>query len=103
MDALWLTLCIAGLLTYLTRLSWIALLGRWNAPPWVAQTLRFVPPAVLAAIVVPELLLREGQFTPLNPRLFAGLLATLVAWRTKSVLWTILAGMAALLILQLWI
>ena len=99
----WLTLCIAGLLTYLTRLSWIALLGRWSAPAWVSRALRFVPPAVLAAIILPELLLSDGQFSPLNPRLLAGLLAALVAWRSKNILWTILVGMAALLILQWWI
>jgi branched-subunit amino acid transport protein len=108
METLWLTLCIAGLLTFLIRLSWIALLGRWRAPAWVDQALRFVPPAVLAAIIVPELLLlrRPAQRLPAalaNPRLLAGLLAALVAWRSKNVLWTILAGMAALLILQWWI
>ena len=102
METLWLTLGIAGLLTFLTRLSWMALLERWNAPAWIGRALRFVPPAVLAAIIAPELLLRDGQLYLANPRLLAGLLAALVAWRSKNVLWTILAGMAALLILQWW-
>jgi branched-subunit amino acid transport protein len=35
-----------------------------------------------------------------NPRLLAGVIATLVAWRTKSALWTIAAGMAAFLLLN---
>ncbi len=58
--------------------------------------LRFVPVAVLTAIFIPEILLRDGSLTllPLNPRLFAGVAAILIAWKTRSALWTITAGMA---------
>ena len=64
--------------------------------------LRFIPPAVLAAIAAPAFLLVDDAIdvTTDNLRLFAGLLAYLVAWRTKSVLWTIISGMVALWILQ---
>jgi branched-subunit amino acid transport protein len=95
-------LALAGLLTFATRLSFIALLGRVETPPLLARALRYVPPAVLSAIVFPELLLREGKVdvTLHNLRLFAGLLAVLVAWRTKSVLLTIAVGMGALWLLQ---
>jgi branched-subunit amino acid transport protein len=53
---------------------------------------------VLSAIVFPELLLREGALaiSPGNPRLLAGILAGLVAWRTRNMLLTIVVGMAAL-------
>lgn len=98
---IWLTLFLAGLLTFLTRLSFIALWGRWTPPEWLRRALRYVPPAVLTAIIFPELLIREGNFTAINPRLFAGLIAAVVAWRTKNIVWTILAGMGALLLLQL--
>lgn len=95
-------LAVAGLLTFLTRLSFIALLGRVETPPLVARALRFVPPAVLSAIVLPELLVRGGRVdpSPQNLRLLAGLAAVLVAWRSRSVLLTIAAGMAALWGLQ---
>jgi branched-subunit amino acid transport protein len=96
-------LALAGLLTFATRLSFIALLGRVETPPLLARALRFVPPAVLSAIALPELLVREGRIdaSPGNPRLLAGLAALLVAWRTRSVPLTIGAGMAALWALQL--
>jgi len=96
-------LALAGFLTFATRLSFIALLGRVETPPLLARALRFVPPAVLSAIVFPELLLREGKVDASlhNLRLLAGLLALLVAWRTRSVLLTIGVGMAALWLLQL--
>ena len=100
MAAVWIILAVAGLLTYLTRLSFIALLGKWSPPDWVSGALRFVPPSVLTAILIPELLIIEDQFLPANPRLLAGFVAALVAWRSKNVVLTIAVGMAVLLILQ---
>jgi len=49
------------------------------------------------------LLVREGDLmlTFANTRLLAGVLAALVAWRTRSPLLTIAAGMAALVVLNL--
>jgi branched-subunit amino acid transport protein len=56
----------------------------------------------LSAIVFPELLIRSGQmnFSLANFRLLAGVVAVLVAWRTKNTVLTILAGMVALLVLE---
>ncbi len=100
MEVIWVILIVAGLLTYLTRLSFIALLGKWTPPAWVGRALRFVPPAVLTAILVPELLIRNNHFDPANPRLLAGALAAGVAWRTKNVIITIVIGMTALILIQ---
>jgi branched-subunit amino acid transport protein len=102
MATLWLTLIIAGILTFATRLSFIALMDRWQAPEWVQRALRYVPPAILTAIIFPELFLRDSHLVLLNPRLIAGVLAALIAWRTKSALLTIAVGMAALLLIQSW-
>ncbi|UCG25379.1 MAG: AzlD domain-containing protein, partial [Chloroflexota bacterium] len=90
-----------GLGTYGTRLSFILLFGRRETPGGLRRALRFVPPAVLTAIIFPELLLPEGtlDLSLGNERLLAGLFAALIAWRTKNVLLTIIAGMALLLLL----
>jgi branched-subunit amino acid transport protein len=63
--------------------------------------LRFVPPAVLSAIILPDLLRPDGVWALSfgNVRLLAGILAALVAWRTKNALLTIGVGMAAFWIL----
>ena len=100
--SVWLTILIAGFLTYGMRLSFVLLFGRMEVPPQLKQSLRFVPPAVLTAIILPELLLPRGSFdfSLGNERLLAGIIAALVAWRTKSVVITIFVGMATLLILQ---
>lgn len=102
-QAQWLAVIGMGLATYAIRLSMIALLGRTGIPPLVRRALRFVPPAVLSAIILPELLRYQGQLSvsPGNPRLVAGLVAALVAWRSKNALATIAAGMVTLWIVQL--
>jgi branched-subunit amino acid transport protein len=99
---LWLTMLGMGMVTYAIRLSFILLLGRVEIPARIRQALRFVPPAVLSAIIFPELLQPQGRLdlSPGNVRLLAGLLAALVAWRTKNILLTIAVGMGALWILQ---
>lgn len=96
MSAIWMVMLILGLLTFGLRLSFVLLLERWQPPELVTRALRFVPVAVLTAIFIPEILLRDGSLTllPPNPRLFAGLAAILIAWKTKSALWSISAGMA---------
>ncbi len=100
--SLWLVILLAGLLTYGTRLSFILLLDRIKVPNWFRRGLRFVPAAVLSAIILPELASRNAilDLSLRNPQLYAGALAILVAWRTKNVLLTIIVGMAALLIFQ---
>ena len=100
---IWLVMLIAGLLTFGMRLSLIYLFGRFEVPDTLRRTLRFVPPAVLSAIILPDLLIPAGHmdFGLGNHRWLAGLAAMLVAWYTKNTLLTILVGMAVLLILQL--
>jgi branched-subunit amino acid transport protein len=91
-----------GAVTYAIRVSLILLLGRVAVPHLMQRALRFVPPAVLSAIIFPELLRPGGtlQLSLSNPRLLAGVLAAAVALRTRNVLLTIAVGMLALWILQ---
>jgi branched-subunit amino acid transport protein len=100
--SIWLVFILGGLLTFGMRFIFIYLLGRFEIPETMRRALRFVPPAVLTAIVVPELLIRSGQIdvSLTNFRLLAGVVAVLVAWRTKSTLLTIVGGMLTLLLLE---
>ena len=100
---IWVVMVSIGALTFLTRLSFIALAGRWDAPPLFSSALRFVPVAILTAIVVPELVLHTGtlDFSLTNPRLVAGALAVFVAWRTKNTVLTIVIGMTTFWVLQI--
>jgi branched-subunit amino acid transport protein len=101
--SIWLIMLLGGLLTFGMRFSLIYLFGRFEVPETMRRALRFVPPAVLSAIVFPELLVPSGSldFSLGNDRLLAGLIAVLIAGLTKNTLLTILSGMLALLVLQL--
>jgi branched-subunit amino acid transport protein len=100
--SLWLTVLTMGLVTYAIRLSLIGGLGRVELPPFIRRALRYVPPAVLTAIIFPELLLPGGRFdlSLANARLLAGVLAALVAWRSRNVVLTVAAGMLVLWLLR---
>jgi branched-subunit amino acid transport protein len=101
---IWLAIIGMGIITYGIRLAPVLLLERFELSPHIQQALKFVPAAVLSAIILPELLMPEDtlDLSLTNARLLAGLAAVLVAWRTKNVLWTIVVGMGVLWLLQ-WI
>ena len=98
----WLVMLFAGLATYAIRLAFILFIGRRHIPIVLLRALRFVPPAVLTAIIFPEVVMPGGNLNLSfeNPRLLSGLLAILVAWRTRNVLLTILVGMLSLWAIQ---
>lgn len=100
---LWLTIIAAGVGTYLIRLSFIALFGFFEeVPEQVERALRFVPAAVLSALVLPEIVYADSTLALSlgNTKLFAGALAAVVAWRTENILATLAAGMGALWLLE---
>ncbi len=72
-----------------------------DVPPRTQAVLRMIPPATLAALVAPALLRPEGTFAPLGPQALAGLVALVVAWRTRNLLATILVGLVAVVLLGL--
>jgi branched-subunit amino acid transport protein len=98
---IWLVMLIGGLITFGLRFSLIYLFGRFEVPETMRRALHYVPPAVLSAIIVPELLIRDGSVSLSleNIRLLAGIIAIITAWVSRNTLLTILIGMAALLIL----
>ena len=101
---IWILIVVIGAGTFMFRISLIALLGRVErTPPALERILRFIRPAVLAALISPAVVLLHGRATfidPFNPRLVAGLVAIIVAWKTSNVLLTIGSGMAVLWVLQ---
>ena len=98
MSGLWWLVLGMGAITYAFRLLPILLSGRGDLPPILRRGLRMVPAAVLSALIVPDLLLHDGHLalSVTNPRLLAGLLAALVAWRTKNIALTLITGMLVL-------
>jgi len=105
MDAtlkLWVVIFVVGLLNYLSRLSFIAVFARRRMPPLLGRALKYVPAAMLTALTLPMILGDPAAGNPMafNPRLAAAAIAGAVAFFTRSSLWTIGTGMAALWLLQ---
>jgi branched-subunit amino acid transport protein len=99
---LWWLMLICGVVTFCIRYSFIAAEGHYQPPAWFRRLLPFVPIAALTALVAPELLLVQGDIIlgSGNPRLWAGLVAIVVAAIWRNTLLTIGCGFVALLVLQ---
>jgi branched-subunit amino acid transport protein len=94
-------LLVAGmtLVTFGVRYPVLALVSRIPLPRALLDALKFIPPAVLAALILPTLLAPNGgplQLNLANDYLVAGSIAALVAWRSHNLLATLGIGMAAL-------
>lgn len=91
---------IAGMVvvTFGIRYSMFAVAGRVEFPTPLVNALRYVPPAVLTALIVPAILIPNGQgiqFSYTNPYLVGAIVAFGVGWVSKNLLLTIVVGMAA--------
>ena len=98
----WLVVVAVAAGLFGVRLSFIQVF-EWaeEIPGWVERFLRLVPAAVLAALVVPDLVFLDGALalSPGNDRIPAAAVAAVVAWRTEDILWTLVVGMSALWLL----
>ena len=101
----WVMILGTAAVTFLLRFSFLGTVKPHAIAPQFQAALRYVPAAVFAAIVVPQVLIREEaiDLAPDNPRLLAAVAALGVAWLTRSVTWTLVGGMVALWVVQGWI
>ena len=105
MDAtlkLWAVILIVGALNYLSRLSFIAVFARRGMPPLLARALKYVPAAMLTALVLPMVAgdPAAGNAMAINPKVAAAVIAGVVAFFTRNTIWTLGTGMGALWLLQ---
>jgi branched-subunit amino acid transport protein len=72
-------------------------------PDWLSQGLRYAPLAALVAVVLPEVVLSQGQLigTWQDARMYAVAAGAAYFWWRRGILGTILCGMAVLLPLKL--
>ncbi len=88
-----------ALVTFLTRYTMIALLGK-KLPLFILKFLNYIPVAILTALIVPFIFTPQGKLE-INNHFWAFLIALLIAWRTKQVILTLIGGMTAYWILCL--
>jgi branched-subunit amino acid transport protein len=109
-DRVFWTIVGMGVVTYVPRLLPLLLLSGRNEggnalPPWVARWLGYVPAAVLAAMLLPSLLVVEGRAHLAwdNLYLWAALPTAWIAWKTRSLVGAVLAGVAVVALGRLFL
>ena len=101
MSTTWVVILVAAAGTFAQRASFLVFAHRLaEVSPRAQRVLRQIPPAVLAALVVPALVRPAGDLDLWQPRLLAGVLAALVSWRTRNVGLTLVVGMAVLVLVE---
>ena len=91
----WLSIIIAGILTYLTRMTMIALVRSDMLGDRIKAVLAYVPSAVFPAIIFPAIFINDyGNFIEMSdPKIFAAIVAIVVGYFSKNVIATILSGL----------
>jgi len=92
-----------GLITLLTRAFFMIPKRELPMPDWAKQGLRYAPLAALAAVIVPEIVMSNGQLidTWKDARLFAVAVGTAYFFWRRGILGTIVSGTAVMLILRI--
>lgn len=90
------------IVTYLPRVLPLAVLSRINVSKGLLEWLSYVPVAVLAALLAPELLLKDGQLflSPGNTYLLAAIPSFIAGMYSKSIFLTVVTGMATVVLLN---
>ena len=91
----WLSIIIAGILTYMTRMTMIALVSRDMLGDRIKAVLAYVPSAVFPAIIFPAIFINDyGSFIEMNdPKIFASIIAIVIGYLSRNVIATILSGL----------
>lgn len=100
--SMWVVVILAGIATFAMRFVFVALFKRITVPPMLARGLRYVAPAVLAAITLPALVAPGHVWDPVNAFLPAAVIGGIAAWRLSSIGAAIAVGLPALWIIN-WI
>lgn len=87
------------LVTLLTRCFFLLSSKPWTLPGWAQRGLHYAPIAALSAVIVPEMVMTQGQLiaTWQDARIFAVLAGLAWYYWRRGLLGTLTAGMAVYL------
>lgn len=94
-----------GIVTYLTRVSFLVLSKNVVMPKTLTQSLKYIPPAILATLIFPGVLAPQGKLfiTLTNPYLWASLITVLVILLLKNPVLSIVLGIFSLMAIKFFI
>jgi len=106
MNGTWLIIAGMALVTFLPRVIPILLLSGRKMPRIVERWLSLIAPAILAALLAPELFLDRSipaapVFVLSSVYIKAAIPAFIVAWKTRSLFGTVAVGIIAAALLRL--
>ena len=89
------SIIFAGILTYFTRMTMIALISRDMLGDKIKAVLEYVPSAVFPAIIFPGIFINDyGTIIEMNdPKIFGAIVAILVGYFSRNVIATIISGL----------
>lgn len=89
--------------TYISRALPLVALSRARMPWWLERWLAHVPVAVLASLAASSVFVADGRLAPVGENLYllASLPTLVVAVRTRSLLLSVVTGMAAVTVLRI--
>lgn len=89
-----------GFVTYLLRMLPAALLSKKKIPKLFVKFLKFIPAAVLSALLFQGVFIYGGRLNIsfYNPLLIAAIIAFPIAYKTKNMFATVLAGMGIVML-----
>ncbi len=97
-----LTILLMMIVTYVPRTAPLLFLTRFDLPKGVILWLKYIPVAVLSALLYPSILLPAGELdvSSSNEFLIAALPTLIVVWYTRSLFWTVVVGVLAVSVLR---
>ena len=89
------SILFAGILTYITRMTMIALISRDMLGDKIKAVLEYVPSAVFPAIIFPGIFINDyGSFIEIyDPKIYGALVAIIIGYLSKNIIATILSGL----------
>ena len=102
---IWISIIIAGLINYLTRLGSILMINPKKMSENTKHILTYVPSAVFPAIIFPAVFLnQDGNIVEMSdPKVIGIFIAFLIGITTKNLIITILSGLICFWIVNLLI
>jgi len=101
-DSFLIVVALAGLVTLSLKCAFIEGQQYFRLPPWFTESLEFVPPAVLCALVIPGIFQGDvglvSAFGPVgvDSKPIAACIAAITFFATKKTIPTLIIGMVSL-------
>tara|TARA_Y100001960_G_C14584947_1_gene782666 strand:- start:487 stop:798 length:312 start_codon:yes stop_codon:yes gene_type:complete len=91
----WASIIIAGILTYLTRMTMVTLVNKDVLNSKIKQVLGYVPSAVFPAIIFPAIFFNDyGNIIEVSdPKIYGAIIAIVVGYFSRNIIATIFSGL----------